>query len=455
MCCTRPEFTSVLDKRPEQGQSDKDQMPFSLRPYGAARAGEMLMSGYPFRVKSVRLGGLALLGALIMSMLASAAFAEAYRLGPGDRVRVQVAGIDNMLHAATVDETGRVRIPYLGTHTAAGLTLDQLNQNIALATAGEQLTVSRDGRERVVVLGERDIFIDIDAYRPVTVLGMVASPGRIAFEPGMRARTAIGMAGGIAFPRAETRFDQMLSQRTRLEELRQTEAWLVADLWRIDSLLSGAETGAPPEEYAEILRARMPQDDLDIIRQRIDYAREKLERDRDDIEARIALTLSRTDFLETAVAQYEISAASEQQRLENLQTLTERGFATANAIDTARLAAFNASSRVLTTQADLAGTERDLQSLRLSRDGLEDELRQRLLEDRLRIRQRLAELRVTQSGLRQALAVSAMMESDAEGASRSYRIVLHRRDGDEEISRDIAPGDALAPGDELEILLIE
>ena len=419
------------------------------------------MSGHRFRVEPLRLPGPlrlhggALIVALIALVMASAAFAEAYRLGPGDRVRVQIIGLDNFAHAATIDETGRIRIPHLGTHVAEGRTLEALNQDIALATAGQQITASRDGRERVIVLGETDIFIDIEAYRPVTVLGMVAAPGRVAFEPGLRARTAIGMAGGIAYPTALSRPDQILSQRARLEELRQTEAWLVADLWRIDTLLSGADAETVPDAHAAILQARLRPEDLDVIRERIAYTREALDRDRADIEARIGLTRARPDFLETAIAQYEITAESEEKRLENLQTLTERGFATANAIDTARLAAFNASSRVLTTRADLAGTERDLQALRLSRDGLDADLRQRLLDEKLSTGRRLAELRATQSGLRQAMAFSAMMEGEAEAAARSYQILLHRREGGEEISRAIAPGDALAPGDEIEILLVE
>jgi protein involved in polysaccharide export with SLBB domain len=362
-------------------------------------------------------------------------------------------GLDSQAYVATIDAGGEIRLPYLGVHEAAGKTLDELSQAIVLANAGRQIRQALGGVDAFILLDESDLFLDMETYRPVTVTGLVASPGRVVFEPGMSARTAIGSAGGVAFQGDWDRADQLASWRTRQAELRQTEVWLLADLWRITALLEGEESDAPSKAVPDTLTKRLSASGMDMVRSQIRNARDQLERQRDDIEARIVLTQQRIEFLKTAMSQYKTASDIEEERLQNMLQLSASGLATVNTLDNAREGALNASSRLLTTQADMAAAERDLQSLSLAMRGLYEDFEARLLDERVRTERNLAETRARLSGLSQELALGMIATEDS--APGSLRIILHRRVDGEETSREIEQDVLLNPGDVVEVFFID
>jgi polysaccharide export outer membrane protein len=112
---------------------------------------------------------------------------EAYRLGPGDVVRVITFGDQELTAEFRVSDSGNVAIPLLGNVRAAGQTTDQLQ-----AAISDQLVAKHLFRDPSVA-------VEIITYRPIFVLGEVAKPGQFPYQPGMTVLTAVAVAGGFTY----------------------------------------------------------------------------------------------------------------------------------------------------------------------------------------------------------------------------------------------------------------
>lgn len=392
-----------------------------------------------------------LLAAALLALPGLGAAADPYRLSLGDRVLVRIMPLDNHSYIATVDTAGEIRLPYLGTHQALGKTLDELSQDIALAVAGRQIRSIQDGVPAVLVLDEQDIFLDVETYRPVTVVGAVANPGQIAFEPGLRVRAALGAAGGMSLTGLSERPDQMANFRTRLDEMRETEAWIAADLWRTHVLLEDLPADSPIEGEFQLVADRLTEGDIVNLRRLVEGARAGLRRGLDDTNARIVLTEKRIAFLESALEQYRTASEIEEARLQDILTLADRGLTTANTLDNARQGALNASSRLLTTEAELAAAERDQQGLIIERRGLEEDFVQTLLDEQAKFERSYEETRARIASLTRELALG---ELSVEGdTTADIRVLLHRQEDGEEQTREVAQSEALRPGDVIEVVI--
>lgn len=390
-----------------------------------------------------------LIGALI-ALACGTAYAEQYRLAPGDQLLVRIIELNDLAYVAKVDTAGNIRLPYLGTHPAANKTLDELQQGISSSVAGRQFQLVRDGAVAVVVLNQQDIFLDIEAYRPVAVVGVVAAPGRIPFEPGLTVRSAIGAAGGSAqFSQADGA-NQLPNLRTRLAELREREAWLASDLWRIHLLLTDGPAESAPEGEFAIVADGLEESVVKSIRERVEAARATLAREREESESRIALTSARIDFLETALEQFKTASEIEELRLQSILTLSDRGLTTADAVKNAREGALNASSRLLTTQADLAETQRELQTFVLANQALDTDFRADLLSEQARVQRVYEETRISADSLSRELSLGFGARDDGE--KTTLQIMLHRMSGGEETSTSVPLSTLLQPGDVVEVI---
>jgi polysaccharide export outer membrane protein len=113
---------------------------------------------------------------------------SAYTLDSGDRLRVVVFGQDGLSNSYSVDASGHIAMPLIGSVTARGETTDQLASRIS-----DKL---RDGYVR-----DPHVAVEIEAYRPFFILGEVTAPGQYPYVANMTAETAIAIAGGFG-PRA-------------------------------------------------------------------------------------------------------------------------------------------------------------------------------------------------------------------------------------------------------------
>jgi polysaccharide export outer membrane protein len=118
----------------------------------------------------------------------------AYRLGPGDEIRVAVFGQKQLSARYRIAADGHIAIPLLKPIAATGLTPDALAQRIAtrLTQAG--------------LLAHPAVAVEIRRYRPFYILGEVRRPGAYPFQPGMTVLTAASIAGGFTDRAAEQRF---------------------------------------------------------------------------------------------------------------------------------------------------------------------------------------------------------------------------------------------------------
>lgn len=116
------------------------------------------------------------------------ALTQPYRLGGGDRIRVTVFEQESLTNTYSVDQSGYIAFPLVGSIPARGRTVQQLEGEIA-------------GQLRGGYLRDPDVSVEIDRYRPIFVMGEVGAAGQYSYVPGMTIQKAIAAAGGFS-PRA-------------------------------------------------------------------------------------------------------------------------------------------------------------------------------------------------------------------------------------------------------------
>ena len=107
-----------------------------------------------------------------------------YKLGSGDKVRVQVYNEEDLNLETRVSDRGTISYPFLGELNVANLTPAQLEEVITARLRGDYLVNPK-------------VSVDILEYRPFYVNGEVQSPGGFPFQPGITVRKAISVAGGF------------------------------------------------------------------------------------------------------------------------------------------------------------------------------------------------------------------------------------------------------------------
>lgn len=121
----------------------------------------------------------------------SQASSEAYRLGAGDKVRVQVFGETELSGEFQVSGQGKLAMPLVGDVVASGLSIAQLQ---AALTSSYGVGYLRDPK----------ISVELVDYRPYFILGEVEKPGRYPSTDGLTFFNAIATAGGFTY-RANTK----------------------------------------------------------------------------------------------------------------------------------------------------------------------------------------------------------------------------------------------------------
>ncbi|GAC1331896.1 MAG: polysaccharide biosynthesis/export family protein [Beijerinckiaceae bacterium] len=111
-----------------------------------------------------------------------------YTLGSGDRLRIIVFGQDSLSNTYSVDASGHLSMPLIGTVPAYGLTTAALEKSIE--------TRLRNGFVR-----EPKVSVEVEAFRPFFILGEVTTAGQYPYVSGMTIQTAAAIAGGFT-PRA-------------------------------------------------------------------------------------------------------------------------------------------------------------------------------------------------------------------------------------------------------------
>ncbi|MPZ57105.1 MAG: polysaccharide export protein [Rhizobiales bacterium] len=123
-----------------------------------------------------------------------------YMLDSGDRLRIVVFGQQNLTNTYSVDASGKIAMPLIGSVPARGLTPQQLAQSIAASL--------RRGFMR-----DPSVSAEVVTYRPFFILGEVNNPGQYPYVAHMTVETAVAIAGGYG-PRGSKR-DVIISRTVR------------------------------------------------------------------------------------------------------------------------------------------------------------------------------------------------------------------------------------------------
>ncbi len=108
----------------------------------------------------------------------------AYELDSGDKLRITVFGQETLSRLYTVDASGYIAMPLIGTIRARGLSTVTLSKRITAL-------LNQD------VLKDAEVTVEVETYRPFFILGEVRQPGQFAFVPDMTVETAVAIAGGF------------------------------------------------------------------------------------------------------------------------------------------------------------------------------------------------------------------------------------------------------------------
>lgn len=180
-----------------------------------------------------------ILGLAFLALALPAAAQQADKLGPGDTVRVAVFGQPDMTTEARVSDRGTIGFPLVGEVKVGG------------ATTGEAADAIGEALKKGQYLKNPQVTVALTAVRSrqVSVLGLVARPGRYVLEdakPGIS--DVIASAGGIAAGGAD-----------QVTVIRDGEAKKVSALAKDFELKAGdtvyVERGASFYIYGEVARS--------------------------------------------------------------------------------------------------------------------------------------------------------------------------------------------------------
>jgi len=109
---------------------------------------------------------------------------DAYELGPGDQILINVFGEEDLSMDFQLNDTGMLNYPFLGELAVEGLSVTELEQLIASGLKGPYLV-------------NPDVTVSIKEYRPFYLHGEVEKPGGIPYQPGLTLEKAIALGGGF------------------------------------------------------------------------------------------------------------------------------------------------------------------------------------------------------------------------------------------------------------------
>ena len=114
-----------------------------------------------------------------------------YRLGPGDRIQVEVFGRPDLSGIYTIRNSGSLSLPIAGQISASNLTLNELETEIG--NKYSVLMKSESGPDQAI-----SVNIEIVMHRPFYIMGDVSRPGSYEYKDRLTVVRAVAIAGGYA-----------------------------------------------------------------------------------------------------------------------------------------------------------------------------------------------------------------------------------------------------------------
>lgn len=304
--------------------------------------------------------------------LAVGAVAEPYRLQRGDVLRVVAAGVADLDERAEVDLDGLVRVPLAGAVPAEDRTVEEVAEALRQAISGKALQIAGSGGQVVALQIPPDaISVAVESYRPVYVGGDVRSPGSFDYRPGLTARRALALAGGLG----RTSGDPVLLAADIDEELGVIRARVEAARSRAERLRALLDEPVAGEEAEAGGTAAEGAGSLDAVEAaRLAFARRAARSDLAQTEQERETARARREALERQLAFEEEGAEADEADFERMRSLREGGQVTTDRLSDARRDMLLSSTRRLEVGAELAEAEREVQRLEHQVETLPDEV---------------------------------------------------------------------------------
>ncbi len=109
-----------------------------------------------------------------------------YRIGAGDRLKVQTYGEQRLSGEYAVGSDGTIGFPLIGSFPASGRTLPELKNELTARLGSE-------------FLKNPQVSVEIINFRPVYILGEVAKPGEFNYNERMSVFALVAKAGGFTY----------------------------------------------------------------------------------------------------------------------------------------------------------------------------------------------------------------------------------------------------------------
>lgn len=259
--------------------------------------------------------------------------AEPYRLHAQDRLLIRVliwdfrqnslVGWQDLSGEYSLGPEGLLQLPLAGEIAAEGLTQAELGAAIS------DLLRRRAGLDEAPMLS-----IELVSSLPVYVLGHVETRGAVPFRPGLSARQALALAGGVYRPaagdpmRAASVAAELRAAEDSLARLRAERAGIEAELAQ---LRREAESGAalpgdgPPPATADGVP---PGDAPAEVRVRLQQADHTARRIRTESYAQLREVLrQKAERLNRQMELRDLQIAETRKQLDDVASLNERGLA--------------------------------------------------------------------------------------------------------------------------------
>lgn len=122
---------------------------------------------------------------ILLFLFSPVLFANDYKLGPGDTIKVEVYGENDLTVQAKIDKSGFISFPFLDDMQVINLSVKQLETLIHNGLLGDYLISPQ-------------VSVYIVQYRPFFIHGEVNDPGGYPYQEDLTFDKAIAIAGGLS-----------------------------------------------------------------------------------------------------------------------------------------------------------------------------------------------------------------------------------------------------------------
>jgi len=320
-----------------------------------------------------------------LSVFQSAAQASAdYIVRPGDVLEVDVVGVNGLRQKLSVDEDGVAHVPLIGGVAVAGKSLDEIKEIISKGLSAKSVhQVLPSGKELDTFIDAAQVWVSIAEYRPIYVLGDVAKPGQQAYRPGITARQALSLAGGLDVLKGQ-RGDMFIQPADLKADF--TVLWidLARENMRIERIkteLTGATT--PPIFSTDNIP--LPRDTLDelvkIETKKFQVNAADYKKETEFLHKNIESIVTQAATVKEQQSKERDGLAADMQEHDRIAALETKGMTTSARVTEARRSLLFSSTRYLQTTAQLAQFQKDEADFRRKLEKLDDTRKSELLKE--------------------------------------------------------------------------